>query len=356
MEKFIKKEFYLHETGQIILANQEDILALVADRVEKLKSRYGNKMETSSYVENLFAEFVEIYEYDKKTAILPEPFGYFKNEEEKQDWVERKLLAQDLDIHIGSILYNYHEWLTENGLPNVILGRFIIDYPALYERALYDYISVLKDITPQYGFQLNYSGTEGAERSQIEKSIQREPFYFSRKAYTASFILPSLIEHFLIGFTQQDIVESKVKELFQQIDRGKVCLSVAEMNFIKPFIRKPQYMNGNRPDCMKKCYEILEKYSLINEKEGYGALIRGYTSKGKMTLGAFLKNAYVKKHMKPAYYSVMDMLFSTDKLDIRNSIMHGASLTFDPYAMCDTAVMLQLFWQIMDRNVIEICV
>lgn len=356
MEKFIRKEFYLHENGQIILANQEEALVLVADRVEKLKSCYGNKIETSVCVENLFAEFVEIYEYDKKTAILPEPFGYFENEEEKQDWIERNLLAQDLDIHIGAILYNYHEWLAENGLPDVILGRFIVDYPALYERALYDYLSVLKDITPQYGFQLCYYGTGGAERSQVEKSIQCEPLYFSKKAYTASFILPSLIEHFLVGFTQQDLVEFKVKELFQQLDRGKVCLSVAEMNFMKPFIRKPQYMNGNRSDSMKKCYEILEKNSLINEKEGYGALIRGYTNKGKMTLGAFLKNAYVKKHMKPAYYSIMDMLFSTDKLDIRNSIMHGASLTFDPYAMCYTAVMLQLFWQIMYRNVMKICV
>lgn len=125
VEKFIKKEFYLHETGQIILANQEDALVLVADRVEKLKSCYGNKMETSVCVENLFAEFVEIYEYDKKTAILPEPFGYFENEEEKQAWIERHLLAQDLDIHIGQILYNYHEWLAENGLPDVILEQVV---------------------------------------------------------------------------------------------------------------------------------------------------------------------------------------------------------------------------------------
>lgn len=356
MEKFIKKEFCLHKNGQIILKNRNDILALIENRVKSLTSLYGNKVETSAYVENLFAEFVEIYEYDKKTAMLPEPFGYFENEIKKSAWVEKNLLAQDLDLHLGSILYNYHEWLAEHGLPDIILGRFVVDYPVLYERALYDYISVLKGITPQYGFQICHSGTNDDERIQMKKSIQREPFYTSQKAYTASFILPILIEHFLISFTQQDIVEYKVRELFQQVDRGKVCLSMEEMNFMKPFIRKSQYMNGNRFDSMKKCYEIFARYSLINEKEGYAALIRGCTSKGRVTLGAFLKNGYVKKYMKPAYYSVMEMLFSTDKLDIRNSIMHGIDLTFDPFAMCNTAVMLQLFWQIMDRNVIEICV
>ena len=353
MEKFIKKIFGLHGSGQIVLQNQDETLALVSDRVERLKSIYGDKEKTSAYIEELFGEFVEIYEYDKKNAVLPEPFGIFENDDEKQAWIENKLLAQDLDIHIGAILYNYHDWLVDVGFPDIILGRFVVDYPALYERVLYDYIGTLKNIPPQYGFEIHNSN-ENLERRAVVNGMQRTPCYSSPKAYTATYILPSLIEHFLVGFAQQDLVDVKVKELFRRIDKGILSVSQEEKNFMLPFLTKSKYMSGDKVTSMKRCYEILKKYSLVDDKDGSSALIKGYSNKGNMTLGSFLNNGYVKKHMKSAYYSIMDIMFSTERLDIRNAIMHGASLTYDPFAMCVTAIMLQLFWQIMEKSVIEI--
>ena len=55
--------------------------------------------------------------------------------------MENHLLAIDFDYHLGCILYNYHEWLVDNGhLPDILLSRMITDYPSVYTRALYDYL------------------------------------------------------------------------------------------------------------------------------------------------------------------------------------------------------------------------
>ena len=352
MNALIRKEFVRHESGQLILSNQKETWALIEDRVAKLKSVHGDKEKTDTYIENLFEEFQAIIDYDKETAILPEPFGEFESEDEKAKWIENRLIAQDLDIHIGAILYNYHEWLAEVGLPDIILGRFVVDYPALYERVLYDYIGVLKGVNPDYGFQLVILG-DNSMREEVVEDMQRELFYKSRKAYTATIILPSLIEHFLIGFTQQGVVKSKTKELFRLIDQGVIKLTVDDMKFMKQFLRESRYMEGSRDTSMKRCFDILKNHSLINEEEGYSPIIRGRSSKGNLTLGTFIRNEYVKQNMKPVYHKTMDMLFSVEKLNLRNAIMHGASSTFDPYAMCVTAIMLQLFWQIMGRSVME---
>lgn len=94
-----------------------------------------------------------------------------------KDWIENHLLAIEFDYHLGCILYNYHEWLVDSGnIPDVMLGRMVTDYPSVYERVLYEYVSVLKKMPPRYPFSIAYktNSDEGSEaRRKIIESLQR---------------------------------------------------------------------------------------------------------------------------------------------------------------------------------------
>ena len=349
-----KKVFILGPNDNTILANEKENAAFVGDRVNKLISARNDPVAFRSAMESLFTELISVYEFDKKTAVLPDPLGSFESEEDKQTWIERHLLAIEFDCHLGCILYNYHEWLVNNaGLPDVLLGRMVTDYPSVYERALYDYISVLTNRPPQYPFQLAFhadNAEDAAARDALKASMQRGQLYGANKPYFASFALPSLIEHYLIGFTQQNLVEKLLRELTGKVERGETSLTKDDLRFVNMILSKQHIMPGNREDAMRRCRIILENKGMIPDK-ATGEIVLGAKGKSPITLGQFLKNPYAKDHIKKPYYDVLDMLFLTDKVNLRNSIMHGASTTTDPYAMCFAAVMLEIFWAVIEESI-----
>lgn len=176
LSDFPKKIFTIGPMQNCILYNDKENLEFLATRITRLKSCIFGSPAFYAILENIFTEFVEVYEFDKSTAVLPEPIGTFRSEKHKQEWIENHLLALEFDLHIGCILYNYHEWLADNGkLPDIVLGRMITDYPSVYQRALYDYISVLKGKPAQYPFMLKFNSLteeEVSERENIMTSLQ----------------------------------------------------------------------------------------------------------------------------------------------------------------------------------------
>lgn len=352
--QFPKKVFSIGPMHNSILSNTEENRQFLSKRIEKLKANPYGTPAFYQELEKIFTEFVDVYEFDKQTAVLPEPIGSFNSPDDKKEWMENHLLAIDFDYHLGCILYNYHEWLVDNGhLPDILLSRMITDYPSVYTRALYDYVSVLKNWPAQYPFDLKFhSLEEGAEKTREEAmaSLQREQLYGSIKPYFASFTLPSLIERFMISFMQQDLVDKLMIDVHSKEQKGDLALSEDDKRFVNMFLNKPEYMDGSREEAMKRCRDIFDAAGLISDKD-MEQIVLGIQGKSPITLGQFLKNPYAIAHIKKPYYDVLEILFSTKKVNLRNSIMHGASITFDPYAMCFASVMLQLFWAVIDRAV-----
>lgn len=352
--QFPKKQFSVGPMQNIILVNAEENGKFLHTRIEKLKANPYGSPAFYQELETIFTEFVDVYEFDIQTAVLPEPIGTFKSSDDKKEWMENHLLAIEFDYHLGCILYNYHEWLVDNGhLPDILLGRMVTDYPSVYSRALYDYVSVLKNWPAKYPFDLTFSPPEeGAVKTRKEAiaSLQRSQLYGNIKPYFASFTLPSLIERFMISLMQQDLVDQLMVDVHAKEHNGEIALAEDDKQFVNMFLNKPKLMDGSREDAMKRCRDIFEAAGLISDKD-MEQIVLGIQGKSPITLGQFLKNPYAMARIKKPYYDILDILFSTNKVNLRNSVMHGTSITFDPYAMCFVAVMLQLFWAVIDRAV-----
>lgn len=353
--KYPKKIFKIGPLQNNVLVNTDENSRFLEPRINALKSYPYGSPAFYSTLEDIFTEFVDIYEFDKGTAVLPEPFGSFRSEEHKKEWMENHLLAIEFDYHLGCILYNYHEWLVDEGhLPDIVLGRMVTDYPNVYQRVLYDYISVLKNMPPKYPFDLVFhplTDDAGAAREKAISDLQREQLYQNNKPYFASFALPSLIERFMISFMQQGLVIKLMMQLSEKCKNGEIELSEDDKQFINLILSQSQYMDGSREDAMRHCRDLFDRAGLIPDDAEQ--IILGTFRNNPITLGQFLNNPFAKKHIKKSYYDVLDILFSTKKVNLRNSIMHGASITFDPYALCFSAVMLQIFWAVIDCKAFE---
>lgn len=350
---FPKKVFAVGPRHNLILTNIDENTKFITPRIAQLKAEPFGSLAFYANLESIFTEFVDVCNFDKDSAVYPEPIGIFKDEADKKRWIENHLLTFDFDYHLGCILYNYHEWLVDSGqLPDVILSRMVVDYPSVYYRALYDYVSVLKGAPAQYPFLLGYhplTNNAEKERESIRASLQREQLYGTFKPYFASFALPSLIERYMISTMQQDLVDKMMLDISDKRERGEIALSVEDSKLVNLFLSKPRYMDGSREDAMKKCHDIFDRAGLISDK-ATEQIVLGMRGTSPLTLGQFLQNAYVKVHIKKPYYDVLEVLFSASKVNLRNSIMHGNSITFDPYAMCFAAVMLQIFWAVIDKH------
>ena len=351
--RFPKKVFVMGPSGNLILKDQDIHIAFIKERVDRLIAVHNDELKFNKELEAVFAEFVDIFNYDKQTAERPEPFGSFKDDSEKQAWMERHLMAQEFEYHLGGILYNYHDRLIDLGFPDIVLHRLIVDYPGIYERALYDYVAVLKKLPPHYPFQLEFKAkVKGAteERERIKGLMQHKLIYGGNKPFFAAYALPSLIECYSIGFMQHTLFDKCVKDTLKLNENGTIILDASDMVFLKDVRDKRKTKNGSKEDAMERSLQIFTSAGIPFDKDKTEVLL-ARQGKRPLTLGAFLKNSYAKSHIKKCYYDVLDMLFSTQKVNLRNSIMHGADILTDPFSLCFSAVMLQIFWGVIDKSI-----
>lgn len=66
-------------------------------------------------------DFRTIYAFDATDAEFPEPIGYFADDREKYEFVKKKILLQDIALHLGNTFgeYHVHKINTEGALPAI---------------------------------------------------------------------------------------------------------------------------------------------------------------------------------------------------------------------------------------------
>ena len=90
-----KKEYRIGETGNVILINAAPALSYIENKVNLLLNARTREEERNCKI-IILREFTEIYNYDCETAILPEPFGSFVDEAERQRFIKLKQLMRIL--------------------------------------------------------------------------------------------------------------------------------------------------------------------------------------------------------------------------------------------------------------------
>lgn len=162
----------------------------------------------------------------------------------------------------------------------------------------------------------------------------------------------ALIERF---FTIQ--VQSKfVHECIDKIIESKVKLDSHEQEFINDFEPKGnKIIFSSEFDCMKGLYDIFVKYNVMEKNPKYEMLLAGKNIYGKgnyvRTLGSIIRTEYVKNITCPEQYRLIRTLFDTDKMNLRNNIMHGTNSLFNYSSINISAILMQLLWDIIDESI-----
>lgn len=314
---------------------------------------------------NILREFEQIYEYDKLYSKIPEPFGIFNSEEEKKAFSERHLLINDFHFYLGNIFLSYHEDLLDikHCFPAIRGLENIIDYESLYNHVIENYARALKN-KPAPTFFLFPKNQNVPKNIKIvvqgDRVVSQEyPYQNSlnnvRKvphAYSATFILPALIESSLLSNVDRNIQylfyksiqELKMKGEPISMEEERICVSFREAIQFKNIVIE----KWSKEQACELMWNIGCERGIFNKNQvELKAILLNKTNKNKpVTLGWLLRSQYIKELIHPEYLTLMINLFDAKKINIRNSIMHGHSADFDYLSLGFVAVMLQLFWDI----------
>ena len=88
--QFPKKVFSIGPMHNSILTNAEENTQFISTRIEKLKANPYGTPAFYKELDAVFAEFVDVYEFDKQTAVMPEPIGSVYSQPEKASNFKQK--------------------------------------------------------------------------------------------------------------------------------------------------------------------------------------------------------------------------------------------------------------------------
>ncbi len=363
-----KKIYEQTLSGTLHLSNPEPALAYCNEKLNQLLNVQSREEERRIKL-SIFSEFTEIYEYDCANAVRPEPFGSFESPEEKQDFIRLKQLVQDFYLYIGNIFCSYHEELAKRKqIPLIDFRPMVIDYNELYQRAVNEYFGTLLGVEyPLRVFPVKNSDKAAIEyiNGQTVKYVEYRGVVMpvpspvqgrrpepSPHAPGATFILPALIEHSLLMYLQNRLLFAGLDGMRAKVQNGE-RLSAEEKPLFEMFTMGRQagaaIFSGSKEQAMMKLYQMFVRHGVINDSNDLKKVLTG---KG-MTIGAIFHSDYAKSVIRPEYYSLLEYLFDTKKMNIRNCIMHGNSVTYDYLAIGIASVMLQLLWDIANNDVLR---
>lgn len=358
------KEYRMGETGNVILINAAPALSYIENKVNLLVNAKTREEERNCKIV-ILREFTEIYHYDCETAIRPEPFGSFVDEAEKQRFIRLKQLVEDFGLYLGGIFYHYHQMMVQQHrcIPILTCPRLVINYDELYLRAVNEYFGTLLGV--EYPLRIGrpsgsaesvpvenrYVEYKGRVMPQNEITVEAP----IKHAVGTTFILPALIEHFLLMYLQNRILKKGLAELKGKIDTGVVVLEAEEQQLYSMFITAIKVgsavFNGTKEQTMSRIYQMFVRCGILKDNQDNEQILVGRTRKGAATLGTVFHSDYAKTELRPEYYELISYLFDTKKLNIRNCIMHGNSVTYDYLAIGIAAIMMQLLWDIACEDV-----
>ena len=75
--------------------------------------------------------------------------------------------------------------------------------------------------------------------------------------------------------------------------------------------------------------------------------------KNKLTLGSVIVSPYANSLIKKQYTKLLNLIFAPNELNMRNNIAHINNESSDFLCLGDTAVLMQLLWDIITEDIFE---
>ena len=366
MEEYLyQKEYVMLNNMQLHLSNPEPMLKYIDEKVEKL-IKVKSKNEEINIKLEILDEFYKILKYDAKNTICPEPLGHFETKEEKDELIKKKIKINDLVYYLGNICINYHKKLISKeyrGRVPIITNEATIKFNEIYIRALNEYFETLKGNEYKGIFEnppkkqqnlqiirmIEYRGTvfpmaEPLTNNKIE-CIRDE------HAYGTAFILPTLIERFLIIQLDSKVLKNLMKELKDKIEKENIKLTDEEKQYYNIITEKgDKTIFASEKFIRANIYKMFIKYHIIHE---YIKKKDGKKIKNKLTHGSVIVSPYANSLIKKQYTKLLNLIFEPNELNMRNNIAHINNENSDYLCLGDTAVLMQLLWDIITEDIFE---
>lgn len=176
-------------------------------------------------------------------------------------------------------------------------------------------------------------------------------------ALSASFILPSLIEHFLGNALENQILSEGLNKLkFRKIE----WKDWEEKQIVESLCGTPKdriSFNATKEYVLGRLYHFFVRNGIMEAKLDNELMFTGICCrkdrKVRRMLGDILSSRYAMKRIRPEYLFLLRVMFDGDKLNLRNSIMHGSSETFDYFDLRFVAVMYQIILDISNGDLFQ---
>lgn len=378
MEEYLyQKEYVMLNNMQLHLSNPEPMLKYIDEKVEKLIKAKSKNEEINIKLE-ILDEFYKILKYDAKNTICPEPLGYFETKEEKDELIKKKIKINDLVYYLGNICINYHKKLISKeyrGRVPIITNEATIKFNEIYIRALNEYFETLKGNEYKGIFE---NPPKKQQNLQIIRMIEYRGVVFpmaepltnnkiecirDEHAYGTAFILPTLIERFLIIQLDSKILKNLMKELKDKIEKENIKLTDEEKQYYNIITEKgDKTIFASEKFIRANIYKMFIKYRIINEEDEDIKLLilHEYINKkdnkkikNKLTLGSVIVSPYANSLIKKQYTKLFNLIFDPNELNMRNNIAHSNNESSDYLCLGDTAVLMQLLWDIITEDIFE---
>lgn len=378
MEEYLyQKEYVMLNNMQLHLSNPEPMLKYIDEKVEKLIKAKSKNEEINIKLE-ILDEFYKILKYDAKNTICPEPLGHFETKEEKDELIKKKIKINDLVYYLGNICINYHKKLIvkeyRERVP-IITNEATIKFNEIYIRALNEYFETLKGNEYKGIFE---NPPKKQQNLQIIRMIEYRGVVFpmaepltnnkiecirDEHAYGTAFILPTLIERFLIIQLDSKILKNLMKELKDKIEKENIKLTDEEKQYYNIITEKgDKTIFASEKFIRANIYKMFIKYRIINEEDEDIKLLilheyinkkDGKKIKNKLTLGSVIFSPYANSLIKKQYTKLFNLIFDPNELNMRNNIAHINNESSDCLCLGDTAVLMQLLWDIITEDIFE---
>lgn len=378
MEEYLyQKEYVMLNNMQLHLSNPEPMLKYIDEKVEKLIKAKSKNEEINIKLE-ILDEFYKILKYDAKNTICPEPLGHFETKEEKDELIKKKIKINDFVYYLGNICINYHKKLISKeyrGRVPIITNEATIKFNEIYIRALNEYFETLKGNEYKGIFE---NPPKKQQNLQIIRMIEYRGVVFpmaepltnnkiesirDEHAYGTAFILPTLIERFLIIQLDSKVLKNLMKELKDKIEKENIKLTDEEKQYYNIITEKgDKTIFASEKFIRANIYKMFIKYRIINEEDEDIKLLilHEYINKkdnkkikNKLTLGSVIVSPYANSLIKKQYTKLFNLIFDPNELNMRNNIAHINNESSDYLCLGDTAVLMQLLWDIITEDIFE---
>ncbi len=360
------KQYVPTLSGTLHLTNPELALEYCNEKLNALLNATTHQEELNVKLE-ILRDFEEIYTFDCANAERSEPFGSFHDAKEKAEFINLKQLVEDFYLYVGNIFCSYHEKLLDRKkVPLLDFRPMVIDYNELYLKAVNEYYGALlgveyplrvfpvqeKDTAPWEHLHkntVNYVECRGV-MMPIATPVSGQAPERSPHAIATTFILPALIDHALLMHLQNKALFTGLNGVKDKLSQGDV-LTEDERIIYDDFTQAKKAgratFSGSKEQMMEKAYSMMIAHGVLQDDKDIKQVLMGK----HMTLGSVLHSNYCESVIRPEYFQLLEYLFDTKQLNIRNCIMHGNSVTYDYLAIGIASVMLQLLWDIGSNDV-----